>query len=143
MFPLSSRRIHIISCQQKKFIINSSKEKTWLEILQDKSLSDEEWFKFIKLYTEHSSLQKQHRERGEKKKERKRECIRERRGKGRLKGFFNSEPGCNSKYKLSQNNTAKFSLFCQQRYFLSSFTCYISITKMLKQQLLFTGWKWN
>lgn len=71
MFPLSSRRIHIISCQLKKLIVNSSKGKTWLEILQDKSHSDEEWSKFIKLYTAHSSLQKQHREKGDKNKERK------------------------------------------------------------------------
>lgn len=109
MFPLYSKKIHIISCQLKKFIANSSKEKTWLEILQDKSLFDEEWSKFIKLHTAHSSLQKQHRERGEKKE------SAWGRGEGETEGFFNSEPGCNSKYKLSQNNTAKFSLFCQQR----------------------------
>jgi len=116
MFPLSSRRIHIISCQLKKFIVNSSKEKTWLEILQDKSLSDEEWSKFIKLYTAHSSLQKQHREIVEEKKR-----VHEGGKGGRGDWVFkNSEPECNSKYKLSQNNTAKF---------LSYFTCYISTWK--------------
>lgn len=55
-------------------------------------------------------------------------------GEGKTVGFFNSDPGCNSKYKLSQNKTAKFSLFCQQRQFLSCFTCYISFMKTLEQQ---------
>lgn len=86
-FYLSSRRIHVISRQLKKFLVNSFKENKCLEILQDKSVSDEEWSNFIKLYTVYSSLQKEHRERKEKR-GKKKECAWGRGGQGETEGFL-------------------------------------------------------
>lgn len=103
-------------------------------------------------FTQHILHCKNNTEKEETKIKRENDCMGERREKeGEKKGgreievIFNSEPGYNfepgynSKYKLSLNNTVKFSLFCQQRKLLFSFPCYIGIMKMLKQQLLFTG----